>query len=98
MLHQEDFCGATEAVTTLIQLVDTHKAGLFRQPDGPRLWMATAYHRALVAEFALDYPTAATWYTEAHQRAQTIALAPDHPLVRLIVEGIERSRRVSVRF
>ncbi|ABX07852.1 hypothetical protein Haur_5225 (plasmid) [Herpetosiphon aurantiacus DSM 785] len=91
LLHQEDFPQATEAVTTLVQLVDTHKDGLFTQPDGPRLWMATAYHRALVAEFALDYPTAATWYREAQQRAQTIALAPDHPLARLIADGIERS-------
>ncbi|MBM7845587.1 hypothetical protein [Herpetosiphon giganteus] len=92
LLHQEDFPQATEAVTLLVQLVDTHKASLFTQADGPRLWMATAYHRALVAEFALDYPTAATWYAEAHQRAHTIALAPDHPLARLIAEGIERSR------
>lgn len=91
LLHQEDFRGATEAVTMLVQLVDTHKDGLFTQPDGPRLWMATAYHRALVAEFALDYPTAATWYREAQERARTIDLAADHPLARLIAEGIERS-------
>jgi len=91
LLHQEDFPQATEAVTTLVQLVDIHKDGLFTQPDGPRLWMATAYHRALVAEFSLDYPTAATWYREAQQRAHEIALAPDHPLARLIAEGLERS-------
>jgi len=91
LLHQEHFTQATEAVTTLVQLVDTHKDGLLTQPDGLRLWMTTAYHRALVAEFALDYPTAATWYAEAQQRAHTISLASDHPLARLIAEGIERS-------
>ncbi|GAA5530828.1 hypothetical protein [Herpetosiphon gulosus] len=90
LLHQEDFPQATEAVTILVQLVDTHKDGLLTQPDGPRLWTTTAYHRALVAEFSLDYSTAATWYAEAQQRSQTIALAPEHPLNRLIAEGIER--------
>ncbi|MCA0350352.1 MAG: hypothetical protein LCH85_00020 [Chloroflexi bacterium] len=89
-LRQADAMNAAEAAMTLVAFVDMHKDSLFTQPDGPRLWLEAAYHRALVAEFALDYPMAAMWYAEAQQRAHTVALATHHPMRWLIAAGMAR--------